>query len=178
MSATSQSRKRAGDISLGQVKYVIGNVGYRPMHAGIAIVHAAAGDHVGAVLLVDLNVYLVGCAESYDLHVVAKDAALSHLLQMPAEGGVNFLRRRRGGDEGARVGAGILPFRVAANPTSGLHVDKLLEVVGVVTHVLHDAGADLAVVGLIPSDLVRERVEQTVPWNGIAQLAKNDLVCE
>lgn len=131
-------------------------------HLSVALVTSTAGDHIREVSLVNFHVAVVGGGEGGDLHVVAIGAAASHALQVAFEDAVDVLGR--GWDEagGGRVGSGILAFGISSDAAARVDVDELFVVVGMLTHVVYDGGANGRVCILVTVELVGEGVEQAV----------------
>lgn len=125
-------------------------------------IFSASSDHVREVSLVDLHISVEGAREGGNLHVVAVGASTCHILQVALEHAIDFFRRGRHEGCGGGVCTGILAFGIATDAAAGVDVDKLLVVVGMLSHVVDDARADGEVVILVAVELVGEGVEETV----------------
>jgi len=121
-------------------------------------------DHVGKIVLVDLDINLEGRCESRDLQIISVSAASGHGAQMGFEDTVDFFLRGR--TEGGLCGiyAGILSFGISTLPSARMYVDELLVVCSVFSHILNYTSANLVMVSLVAVDLVRESVEEAIAW--------------
>lgn len=118
--------------------------------------------HIGIISPVNLNIDFESLAEGGDFHVVPVGTSTSHLSQMALKSSVNFLCGRWNIGIPCGESACILPLWISSRSPSRVNFNELLIVVTLQSHVIDRARTQFAILGLIPEELVRERIEETV----------------